>query len=66
MLWLTRPQDTLSSSLRPLFPRVPEKYRVSLDVNGYNPDSIKTEVRDGKLIVSGSEGGRHDSDDFSM
>jgi HSP20 family molecular chaperone IbpA len=60
LLWLAKP-EVIS-----LAPKVPNKYRVTLDVSGYNAKSIKTEIKDGKLVVSGSEGSKHESDDFSV
>lgn len=48
-------------------PRVPKKHRVTLDCKGYQNESIKTEIKDGKLIVTGSEGsGKADDADFSL
>lgn len=49
----------------PLFPKVPQKYRISVDCTGFSPNSIKTEVKGNKLIVTGKEetkeeGGGHD------
>jgi len=51
--WLTRP-----SFMRDPFeqPRVPQKYRVTVDCAGYEPRNIKTEIRGDKLVVSGTEG----------
>jgi len=42
---------------RPLMasPIVPQKYRVTVNCEGYSPKFIKTEILDDKLIVSGSE-----------
>jgi len=37
-------------------PRVPQKYRATVDCAGYSPKSIKTEIVGDKLVVSGSEG----------
>jgi HSP20 family molecular chaperone IbpA len=53
--WLTRPSFLRSSFEQP---RVPQKYRVTVDCTGYNSQSIKTDITDGKLIVSGREGER--------
>lgn len=60
--WLSRP-DFLN--FMPLFPKVPQKYRISMDCSGFSPNSIKTEVKGNKLIVTGKEetkeeGGGHD------
>lgn len=60
--WLQRPQGLMENFLRP---RVPEKYRITLDCSGYNPNSLKTEVKDGKLVITGlEEHGSPDSDDY--
>jgi HSP20 family molecular chaperone IbpA len=64
MEWLERP-----SFLEPLAlqPRVPEKYRVTVDVAGFQPKSIKAEVKDGRLIVWAREEQKHDKDgDFEV
>lgn len=48
--WLTIPSfndNKLSSDSR--------KYRITLNCSGYNPKSIKTEIKKGKLVVSGKE-----------
>jgi HSP20 family molecular chaperone IbpA len=37
------------------FPTIPQKYRITLDTFGYDPKSIKTEYKAGKLIVTGRE-----------
>jgi HSP20 family molecular chaperone IbpA len=51
--WLDRP-----TGLLPQQPRVPQKYRVTVDCAGYNPKSIKTDIQGDKLIVSGEEGNK--------
>lgn len=52
--WLDRPET------HPLHhapqPKVPQKYRVTVDCAGYNPKSIKTQIVGDILIVKGSEG----------
>jgi len=62
--WLERP-----SHLRPELsqPKVPQKYRVTVDCAGFEPKSIKTEISGDKLIVSGQEGARatNEGEDFS-
>ena len=60
LMWLDQP-SFLDFSYRQ--PRVPKKYRVSLDCEGFNPKSIKTEVKDGKLIITGHEGKEAESQD---
>lgn len=48
MHWLQRP-----SFLEPMLtaPIVPEKYRITVDCPGYDPKSITTEFKNGKLYV---------------
>jgi HSP20 family molecular chaperone IbpA len=61
--WLNKP-DFLESAL---VPRVPDKYRITLDVTGYNPASIKTEFVNGKLVISGAEGEKLSTgDDYTI
>jgi len=45
-----------------------EKFRVTLDCAGYKSESIKTEIKDGFLVVSGSEGEKksNEIDDYSI
>jgi len=50
MQWLNRPE-----SMMPVMPRVPQKYRVTLDCVGYSPHSIKTEWKGNQLNVSARE-----------
>ena len=45
--------------------RVPRTYRISVDTAGYNPKSIKTEIKDGKLFVSGKEEFKDTNGDYS-
>lgn len=63
--WLNKPE--FLGSL-PLYPRVPQKYRVSVDCAGYSPSSIKTEMKpDNKLVVSAREEQRTEAEgDFSV
>lgn len=62
--WLNKPEFI---SAFPLVPRVPQKYRITVDVTGYSPKSIKTEVIGRKLIVTGREEDKtHGSDDFHI
>lgn len=46
------------TNLITLTPKVPEKYRISVDCRGYKPKSVKTEISDDKssLVVTGCEG----------
>ena len=61
--WLVKPPFMSKSNAR-----IPNKFRVTIDCTGYSPKSIKTEVKDGKLTVSGSEGEAkaNNDEDFSM
>ena len=45
---------------------VPRKCRVTVDCSGYSPSSIKTEIRDDKLIVTGQESVKASDDDYSV
>lgn len=58
--WLTRPNFMRSPFEQP---SVPEKYRITVDCSGFDPRSIKTDIRGDKLIVSGNEGGSPKSED---
>jgi HSP20 family molecular chaperone IbpA len=59
--WLTRP-----SFLENISPRFPRKYRVSIDCSGLRPESIKTNIENNKLIVTGKEESREESGDYSI
>lgn len=63
MQWLNKPEF-----LNPLalLPRVPQKYRITVDCVGYSPKSIKTEVIGHKLLVWGREEVKHEGEDFSI
>lgn len=64
-MWLSKPHFMDF----PLVPRVPEKYRITVDCRGYNPKSIKTELTkdNTKLIVSGREGeNKNGEEDYSL
>jgi len=63
MQWLNKP-DFINTM--PLMPKVPQKYRITIDCQGYAPKSIKTEMTGNKLIVSGREEVRHDGGDFHV
>jgi len=64
MEWLSRP-DFLPAVLQP---KVPQKYRITVDCVGYSPKSIKTEVEGQKLTVSGREEVKQEGNtgDFSV
>jgi HSP20 family molecular chaperone IbpA len=61
MQWLNRP-DWLTQGFGQS--KVPQKYRVTLDCVGYNPNSIKTEWKGNTLTVSAREEERSDTGDF--
>jgi HSP20 family molecular chaperone IbpA len=51
----------------PLFPRVPQKYRITVDCAGFKPTSIKTELNGKVLTVSAHEEHKIEgTDDFSV
>jgi HSP20 family molecular chaperone IbpA len=50
MQWLNKPEF-----MTPMMPRVPQKYRITLDCAGYKPESIKTECNNRVLVVTGCE-----------
>lgn len=63
MQWLQRP-DFMGQSFGQ--PKVPQKYRVTLDCVGYNPNSIKTEWKGNQLTVSAREEDRLETGDYSV
>jgi HSP20 family molecular chaperone IbpA len=60
MQWLNKPE-----SMMPMLPKVPQKYRITLDCVGYSPKSIKTECKDFTLTVWGNESDKSETGDFS-
>jgi HSP20 family molecular chaperone IbpA len=62
--WLNKPNFLTLDPFRQ--PKVPQKYRINLDCRGYSPKSIKTEVKEGKLFVKGSEGHKQENSDFAI
>jgi HSP20 family molecular chaperone IbpA len=60
--WINRPSFL---EPMPVIPKVPRKYRVTVDCAGYAPSSLKTEIIDGKLVVHGKEDTKTKSGDFS-
>lgn len=63
MQWLVKPPFME----RPKVPKVPEKYRVTVDCTGYNHSSLKTEVVGDKLTVSAHEEVRFEGEeDYSL
>jgi HSP20 family molecular chaperone IbpA len=63
MQWLNKPEfmEPLALSMGP---RVPQKYRIVVDCPGFQASSIKTEVSGDKLIVTGFEEDKRETDDF--
>ncbi len=62
LMWLNRP-----SLIRTyVVPRQPEKYRVTVDINGFNPNSIKTEVVGLKVYVYAREEQRVDNNNYNL
>jgi len=62
MMWLNKPEFDM-----PMLPRVPQKYRITLDCVGYSPSAIKTDLKDNKLTVSAREEHKTpDTGDFSV
>lgn len=54
MEWLTRP--LLLGNREPMLPRVPNKYRVSVDCSGFRPKEVTTEINaKNELIVQGKQ-----------
>jgi HSP20 family molecular chaperone IbpA len=62
MQWINRPDWMMPFSQT----KVPQKYRVTLDCQGYNPSSIKTEWKGNVLTVSAREEERLESGDYSV
>ncbi|RNA19022.1 Alpha-crystallin B chain [Brachionus plicatilis] len=61
--WLNRPEFL---NYMPLFPKVPQKYRITLDCVGFSPKSITTDITDNnKLVVHGREESKQ-GEDFSV
>lgn len=63
MQWLNKPEFLAPISMGP---RVPQKYRITVDCPGFSPESIKTEVKNHKLHLHGREEERHEGEDFSV
>jgi len=62
MQWLNRPEFMM-----PALPKVPQKYRITLDCSGYNPKSIKTEWNGRVLWVFAREEHKcEETGDFSV
>lgn len=70
LLWIDQP-DFLRQLVAPSVPRVPHKYRITVDCHDYNPKSIKTELSEDKtkLVVSAREGDKtstNEDGDYSV
>lgn len=61
--WLNRPEFL---NYMPLFPKVPQKYRITLDCIGFSPKSITTNItEDNKLTIHAREESKQ-GEDFSL
>jgi HSP20 family molecular chaperone IbpA len=71
LMWLNRPSDFMFDSMLPPldFPpmpmSMPRRFRIDCDVSDFSPSSIKTEIKDNKLIVSGSNESKFDDQNFT-
>lgn len=65
-MWLDVPE--IIRNVPSLEPKVPRKHRITLDCSGFDPKSIKTEIKDNKLIVSASEGSeaKNEKEDYTL
>ena len=45
-------------------PGVAQKYRITLDCQGFDPNSIKTQVNENKLVVNATEGEISPTEDY--
>lgn len=59
--WINEPFERVFAQ-----PRVPKKYRLAVDCPGFSAKSIKTEIKDNVLYVTGSEGQKEHEGDYSM
>jgi HSP20 family molecular chaperone IbpA len=62
--WIHRPL-LFPAPLLPL-PWVPNKFRITVDVAGYNSDSVKTDVQGGKVVVTAKEEDKQDNNDYTL
>ncbi|CAF0836077.1 unnamed protein product [Brachionus calyciflorus] len=61
--WLNKPEFL---NFMPLFPKVPQKYRITLDCADFSPANVNTEItNNNKLVVHGREESKT-GDDFSI
>jgi len=63
MEWLQKPSFMPTVST---LPTVPDKYRVTIDITGFNPKSIKTEFTNGQLVVVAHEETKNTDGDFHV
>lgn len=47
-------------------PKIPEKYRITVDTSGFSPKSLSVEYRGNKLIVHGREEVKTNDNDFTV
>lgn len=69
MQWINQPVGLLPP-IESLLPKAPQRHRITIDCQGFNPQSIKTDIAETNgqrnLIVTGcEESGAPDSQDFS-
>lgn len=58
--------NTLLPVVNTTLPALSEKFRVQLNVAGFNPDTIRTRVEGRKVIVEAKQEDRHGDGDFSV
>lgn len=62
--WLNRPEFM---PIAPLMPRVPQKYRITVDCAGFSPNALKVDFdKNGKLVVHGHEEHKESEEDYSV
>lgn len=67
--WVNQPQSAAGqppSGRKPQQAAPPRKFRVQLNVAGYNPETIKTKVENGKVIVEANQEERQEDGDFNV
>lgn len=64
MQWLNKPHF-MGPSMSGLA-HVPQKWRITVECPGFDPASIKTEMKSNYLYVTGHEEEKHGDDDFSV
>ena len=58
--------NTLLPVANTLLPALSEKFRVQLNVAGFNPETIRTRVEGRKVIVEAKQEDRHGDGDFNV